>query len=142
MTAVPAWAIDELANVLSVKAQPPPRPMRERLLQEVACGMELAMPLDQLPDMPVVFIDKKARVAAYAWPHAEQFTMLERTLDGLVRAHMVQGPIVRQGMWSLCALVAEVNSGNAWGSTLEDGSVMSVARMLQSMLDFERRTCL
>lgn len=141
MAAVPPWTINELAIVHSVKAHPPPWPMRETLLKEVARGMELAVPMDQLPNVPVVFIDNNARVAAYAWPHAQQFTMLERTVDGLVRAHVVQGPIVRQGMWGLCAVVAEINSGNAWGSPLEDGSVMSVASMLQSMLDFEQRVC-
>lgn len=139
MAAVPTWTIDELAIVRALKAQPPRRPMRERLVQEVARGMELAVPLDRLPERPVVFIDDEARVAAYAWPHAEQFTMLERLQGGMVRAHIVQGPIVRNGMWALCAMVAKINSGDSWGSTLEDGSVMTVAGMLQSMTDFEQR---
>lgn len=135
MTAIATWMISDLAIVQSLKRKPPKVSKRVRLLQEVAAGMELAMPLDALPDDPIVFLDWEGRVAAYGYAHGETFMMLERMTDGKLLAHRVIGPIVRRGMWEMCKVVAMMNSTNAWGS----GGV-SVSAMLQTLIDFERRT--
>ena len=134
MTAIAAWMISDLAIVQSLKLTLPAVSKRERLLQELAAGMELAMPLDALPDDPIVFLDWEGRIAAYGHAHDETFMMLERMTDGKLLAHQVIGPIVRRGMWEMCKVVATMNSTNAWGS----GGV-SVSAMLQTLTDFERR---
>ena len=136
---IPASRIDDLAMVYFLRDRPPQQPMRERLHKEIGRGMDLALPLDQVPEQLAVFIDQKARVAAYGWPHGEHFTVIERMSNGFVKVHQIQGPIVRRGMWQLCSVIAVMNNDNSWGKEMEGGDTMSVAGMLQTLQDFERR---
>lgn len=84
---------------------------------------------DQLSDRcPIVIIDKKARIAAIGWPNANHTMIFERMSGDRLLMHEQAKPIVDEGLWGLCMVVAEINSVDGWGNQLG----MTVTSMFQT----------
>jgi len=77
---------------------------------------------------PIVVIDRKARIAAIGWPHANHTMILERMACDRVLVHEHATSIVAEGIWGLCMVVAEVNSYDGWGQA----PGMTVTSMFQT----------
>ena len=133
--------IDELALICSARDHAPRAPGDARVYvqREIDGGMMCALPMEEIDDRLIVMIDAKARVGAFGFPHADEFSVIERHAGNRARVITAPGPIVSKGSWELCHVITAVNSVDGWGGPGVDGLPMSVTSLLQTMQNFEHR---
>lgn len=84
-----------------------------------------------LDDRLIVFIDRKARVAALGYPDCPHTLFIERMKGNRMLVHQHENPIIRPGMWSIAMMVAKVNGDDGWG--MSGGTLTSVLQNIHHL---------